>query len=53
MSTDVRCAFFVDINFIFNVLKCLIFREFQDLFINPRKKVNFSDKVGVGGSSPL
>ena len=53
MSIDVRCVFFVDINFIFNVPKCLIFRTFQDLFINPSKKVNFSDKVGVGGSSPL
>ena len=33
--------------------KVFILGTFKGMRINPRKNVHFSDKVGVGGSSPL
>ena len=33
--------------------KAFIFGTFKGMRINPLKNIHFSDKVGVGGSSPL
>ena len=33
--------------------KGFVLGTFKDLRINPLKNIHFSDKVGVGGSSPL
>ena len=53
MSTDVNCAIFLTSKDFLICQKVFILGTFKGMRINPRKNVHFSDKVVVGGSSPL
>ena len=53
MSTDVKSKKCLTSKDFWVCPKGFVLGTFKDLRINPLKNIHFSDKVGVGGSSPL